>query len=651
MPNEWPTSLPLCELAILNGGSVSEDAIATSDVRQAPQGNMSALALSALGIVFGDIGTSPLYTFKTVLGTADMPSDPATVLGALSLVLWTLFIITTVKYVSFAMRVDNDGEGGILALMALLGVKKQHRPTIVAVGLFGAALIYGDGAITPAISVLSALEGLNMATPAFQPYVVPSAVVILIALFAIQSRGTAAIGHFFGPIMLVWFVAMAVMGVWGIASHPTVFAALNPVYGLSYLVSHGMTGFLVLGAVFLCVTGAEALYADMGHFGSRPIKIAWFGIVFPSLILNYAGQAALVLEGAPTDGNIFFRLCPAPLLIPLIVLATIATIIASQSIITGAFSMTRQAIQLGWLPRLYIKQTSSEGYGQIYVGVVNWLLMVVTVGLTIVFGKSDNLAAAYGIAVSATMLMTSALLFIAMREIWGWSVLTAGLIAGGFLVVDSAFFLANLTKIAEGGYVPLLLALAIYGAMWIWHRGAAAVSLRMREALIPVGEFLERIKAANVPRVPGTAVFLTRAERDTPPVMVWHVKHNRALHEHLFVLRVEIKSVPWMPAEDRLKLQEVAPNFWRAEANFGFMERPHIPDLLGASKSLGCTVDLGDVTYYVGHETVISRDDGMGMPGWQERFFAVMERNAVHVSDFFSLPNDQVVEIGRQIAI
>jgi KUP system potassium uptake protein len=630
---------------------VSELVQPTSDARQVPQGKMSALALSALGIVFGDIGTSPLYTFKTVLGTAEMPSDPATVLGALSLVLWTLFIITTVKYVSFAMRVDNDGEGGILALMALLGVKKHQRPTIVAVGLFGAALIYGDGAITPAISVLSALEGLEMATPAFQPYIVPGAVVILLALFAIQSRGTAAIGHFFGPIMLIWFIAMALMGLWGIAQHPLVFAALDPSYGLEYLVSHGMTGFLVLGAVFLCVTGAEALYADMGHFGSRPIKLAWFAIVFPSLILNYAGQAALVLQGAPTDGNIFFRLCPQPLLIPLIVLATIATIIASQSIITGAFSMTRQAIQLGWLPRLSIKQTSSEGYGQIYVGVVNWMLMVVTVGLTIVFAKSDNLAAAYGIAVSATMLMTSALLFIAMREIWGWNVIAAGFVAGCFLVVDSAFFLANLTKVAEGGYVPLVLALMTYGVMWVWHRGAAAVSARLREALIPVDDFLARIEKANIPRVPGTAVFMTRAERDTPPVMVWHVKQNRALHEHVFVLRVEIHSVPWVSREQRLTIAEVAPNFWRAEAHFGFMERPQIPELLAASKALGCTVDFADVTYYVGHETVIGREDGMGLPAWQEKFFAAMERNAVHVSDFFSLPNDQVVEIGRQVAI
>jgi KUP system potassium uptake protein len=633
--------------------SVSETPTPDADdvARQLPQGKMPVLALAALGIVFGDIGTSPLYTFKTILGTADTPSDPATVLGALSLVLWTLVIITTIKYVSFAMRVDNDGEGGILALMALLGVKKQRRPTIVAVGLFGAALIYGDGAITPAISVLSALEGLNMATPALQPYVVPAAVVILLALFAIQSQGTAAIGRFFGPVMLLWFLVMAVMGIGGIVHHPAVFAAINPVYGLSYLFSHGATGFLVLGAVFLCVTGAEALYADMGHFGSGPIKMAWFAVVFPSLILNYAGQAALVLEGAPTDGNIFFRLCPQILLIPLIVLATIATIIASQSIITGAFSMTRQAIQLGWMPRLRIKQTSSEGYGQIYVGVVNWLLMIITVGLTIAFGKSDNLAAAYGIAVSATMLMTSALLFIAMREIWGWSLLAAGSVAACFLAVDSAFFLANLTKIAEGGYVPLILAISVYGVMWIWHRGAAAIAMRLHETLISVPEFLARIAAKNIPRVPGTAVFLTRTAQDTPPVMVWHVRHNRALHEHVFVLRVEIMSVPWVSSGNRIAIEEVVPNFWRAHARFGFMERPHIPDLLTTSKSLGCTIDLGDVTYYVGHETVVGREDGLGLPAWQERFFAVMERNAVHVSDFFSLPNDQVVEIGRQVSI
>jgi KUP system potassium uptake protein len=430
-----------------------------------------------------------------------------------------------------------------------------------------------------------------------------------------------------------------------------VFAALNPMYGLSYLFSGGFTGFLVLGAVFLCVTGAEALYADMGHFGAGPIRLAWIAIVFPSLILNYAGQAALVVDGAPTDGNIFFRLCPEALLLPLIGLATVATIIASQSIITGAFSMTRQAIQLGWLPRLSITQTSSEGYGQIYVGIVNWMLMVVTLALTVGFGKSDNLASAYGIAVSLTMLMTSALLFIAMREIWRWSLAAAGAAAGFFFAIDGAFFLANLSKVAEGGYVPLVLAVSVYGVMWIWHRGAAAVSRRLREALIPVPEFLAGIAEKKIPRVPGTAVFLTRTEQGTPPVMVWHVKHNRALHEHVLVLRVKVLSVPWISSAERISIEQTAPNFWRLEARYGFMERPHIPDLLSRSKALGCTVDLTDVTYYVGHETVIRSDDGRGLPAWQERLFALMERNAQHVTDFFRLPNDQVVEIGRQVAI
>src|SRR5712691_1626200 len=646
------TATAMHEALALDGTVNESKAMPGGDVvRQPPQGKLPVLALSALGIVFGDIGTSPLYTFKTILGTAEKSPDAAAVLGALSLVLWTLFIITTVKYVLFAMRVDNDGEGGILALMALLGVKKQNRPTIVAVGLFGAALIYGDGAITPAISVLSALEGLNMATPALQPYVVPAAVVILLVLFAIQSRGTAAIGQLFGPMMLIWFVIIAVLGLLGVAMHPSVFAALNPLYGLSYLFSNGATGFLVLGAVFLCVTGAEALYADMGHFGSGPIKLAWFAVVFPSLILNYAGQAALVLGGAPTDGNIFFRLCPEILLLPLILLATIATIIASQSIITGAFSMTRQAIQLGWLPRLRIKQTSSEGYGQIYVGVVNWLLMIVTVGLTVGFGKSDNLASAYGIAVSLTMLMTSALLFIAMREIWGWSLSAAGSVAAFFFMIDSAFFLANLTKIAEGGYVPLILAGCVYFVMVVWHVGAEAVAKRLRETVMPIGSFMAKIEEAQVPRVPGTAVFSTRTQRDAPPVLVWHLKHNRPLHDRLFILRVEILSVPWVAPRNRMTTEEVAPNFWRAEARFGFMERPHIPELLTISRSLGCAIDLDDVTYYVGRETVVRREDGLGLPAWQERLFAVMERNAVHVSDFFSLPNDQVVEIGRQVAI
>ena len=619
--------------------------------RPAISSSLPLAGVSALGIVFGDIGTSPLYTLKTVLGLTGENPDPQVILGSLSLIIWTLIVVTTIKYVSVAMRVDNDGEGGILALMALLGVKRERRPIIVAVGLFGAALIYGDGAITPAISVLSALEGLTIATPVVQPYVVPAAVAILIGLFALQPQGTSRIGRTFGPIMTVWFLCIAVLGVWGIARHPAVLLAIDPRHALTYLFSSDARSFLVLGGVFLCVTGAEALYADMGHFGPRPIRFAWSALVFPSLVLNYAGQAALVLQGEPSSGNIFFRLCPSALLIPLVVLATVATIIASQSIITGAFSMTRQAIQLGWMPRLQITQTSAEGYGQIYVGVVNWLLMIVTVGLTIGFGKSDNLAAAYGIAVSATMLMTSVLLFIAMREIWRWSVPVAGALAGLFLIVDAAFFSANVVKIAEGGYVPLLLAGCVYFVMVVWHVGAAAVSGRLHETVMPIGSFMAKIEEAQVPRVPGTAVFLTRTQRDAPPVLVWHLKHNRSLHERLFILTVEIESVPRIRGAARLTVNEIAPNFWRARARYGFMERPDIPALLREAHARGCMISLDDVTYYVGHETIVHREDRQALPHWLEGLFAFMQRNSVHVSDFFRLPPDAVVEIGRQISI
>ncbi len=610
-----------------------------------------ALSLAALGVVFGDIGTSPLYTLKTVLALSGGQPDRAVTLGTLSLIIWTLIIVTTIKYVSFAMRIDNDGEGGILALMSLLGVKLKPRPVIIALGLLGAALIYGDGAVTPAISVLSALEGLNIVAPSFAPYVLISAIAILVALFFIQSQGTARIGRAFGPIMLIWFVTIALLGIWGIARHPSVLLAINPIYGIVYLHSGGMTGFLVLGGVFLCVTGAEALYADMGHFGATPIRLAWSALVFPSLILNYAGQAALVLEGSPLSDNIFYRLCPTALLIPLVVLATIATIIASQSIITGAFSMTRQAIQLGWLPRLKITQTSAEGYGQIYVGAVNWTLMLVTCGLALAFGKSDNLAAAYGIAVSATMLATSALLFIAMREIWGWSFIRAGAIAGLFIIVDTAFFTANLSKIASGGYVPLLLAGLAYGIMIIWHSGAKAVSARLQESTVPISEFMSDLAQRKIPRVPGTAIFLTRTKQDVPPVMVWHLIHNRSLHECLFVLTVETESVPWVNDASRLTMTEAAPQFWRASARYGFMERPDIPELLRQAHECGCGIKLSDITYYVGHETILSRDDGKGLPKWVTACFAMMQRNSVHLSDYFRLPSDAVVEIGREISI
>jgi KUP system potassium uptake protein len=619
--------------------------------RPSDQPNLQALGLAALGIVFGDIGTSPLYTLKTVLDLAGPTVSPDVILGVLSLVLWTLILVTSVKYVAVAMAIDNDGEGGILALMALLGLKKQQRPAIVALGLFGAALIYGDGAITPAISVLSALEGIDIATPALRPYVLPAAVVILIALFAVQSQGTARIGKAFGPIMALWFVSIAALGIWGIARHPAVLVALNPLYAVRYLLSDGSRSFLVLGGVFLCVTGAEALYADMGHFGARPIRLAWSCLVFPSLVLNYAGQSAIVLDGAPTSDNIFYRLCPEPLLLPFVALATVATIIASQSIITGAFSMTRQAIRLGWMPRLKITQTSKEGYGQIYVGFINWLLMIVTVGLTVAFGKSDNLASAYGIAVSATMLMTSALLFIAMREIWGWSLLASAALAGLFVVVDAAFFLANMTKLAEGGYVPLLLAGLVYGVMLIWHQGTGAMARYLASRTIPVDEFMASLETRKIARVPGTAVFLTRSTHDTPAVMVWHVRQNRALQSRVLVLTVITESVPWIEESKRLSMEELAPDLWRVTARYGFMQRPQILALVKQICAEGCPIPFDDVIFYVGHETVIRREDGKGLPGWEVGLFAAMQRNATLVTDFFHLPRDHVVEIGRRVEI
>ena len=610
-----------------------------------------ALGLSALGIVFGDIGTSPLYTLKTVLNLTGSNPSPEVVLGVLSLIFWTLIIVTTVKYVGIAMSIDNDGEGGILALMSLLGIKKHQRPLIVAVGLFGAALIYGDGAITPAISVLSALEGLNIAVPGLRSYILPAAVAVLIALFVIQPLGTARIGKAFGPIMALWFLTIAVLGLWGIAQHPSVLAAVNPLHGLRYLVSHGYASFLVLGGVFLCVTGAEALYADMGHFGKRPIRLAWSAVVFPSLLLNYAGQAAIVLTGVPTSDNIFFRLCPPVALLPLIVLATLATIIASQSIITRAFSMTRQAILLGWLPRLRIIQTSSEGYGQIYVGAINWLLAFATISLTLFFGKSDNLAAAYGIAVSLTMFMTSALLYIAMREVWHWPLLPSAALAGMLLCVDGAFFCANAVKVLEGGYVPLMLACLVYGAMWIWHRGARTVAQKVGEALTPIPQFLAEIQQQRIPRVTGSAVFITRTDQDTPPVMKWHVKMNRALHEHLLVLTIVTESVPWIQEDARLTVTEFAPDFWRATVHYGFMERPDIPAVLRETHALGCPLQLNDVTYYVGHETITRAQSGSRRPAWEVIPYAWMVRNAAHVNDVLHLPSDSVVEIGREIAV
>jgi KUP system potassium uptake protein len=631
--------------------SVLPDDLGKAALAKPRAGATAAMGVAALGIVFGDIGTSPLYTLKTAFDYLHGDASPERILGILSLVIWTLFLITSVKYVTVAMSIDNDGEGGILALMSLLGIKQRQRPAIVVLGLLGAALIYGDGAITPAISVLSALEGLDIAAPAVHHYVVPAAVAILLALFAVQPLGTSRIGAAFGPIMLLWFVTIGALGLWGLAQDPWVLQAVNPYYGARLLATNGFSGFLVLGGIFLCVTGAEALYADMGHFGKGPIRIAWSWIVFPCLVLNYGGQCAIALRGESIENNIFYRLCPEPLLLPLVCLATVATIIASQSIITGAFSMTRQAIQLGYLPRLHITQTSERGYGQIYVGVVNWLLMAVTIMLTVLFQKSDNLAAAYGIAVSLTMLMTSFLLFIAMREMWQWRLATSLTVAGLFVVVDAGFFAANSVKIVDGGYVPLLLAAIVYGLMLIWHRGTAAVMHQLEQTPLPVSQFLADLKARGVPRVPGTAVFLTRTGSGVPPVMIWHLRHNRALHERVLVLRVLTESRPRVVWPERVSVEQEGENFWRVTAHFGFMQRPDIPLLLKEAQQQGCQVLLDDVTYYVGHEHIVHRRQGAALPRWQEALFAAMGRNSAHVTDYFRLPSQQVVEIGRQISI
>lgn len=616
-----------------------------------PLSRLTLLAGGALGVVFGDIGTSPLYTFRTVLSLSEHDPTPDVILGLLSLITWTLILVTSIKYAAFAMRIDNHGEGGIMALMSLLVEKGKGGRWVIFAALIGAALIYGDGAITPAISVLSALEGLEMVIPESQPYILPLTVAVLLALFLIQPFGTARIGKIFGPVMALWFLAIAALGVRGIVQHPSVLLALNPAYGIAFLFSNGYTSFLVLGGVFLCVTGAEALYADMGHFGKKPIWFAWYGVVFPSLLLNYAGQSALILAGADSKQNLFYTLCPPALQVPLIILAALATIIASQAIITGAFSMTRQAIQLGWLPRLRIKQTAAESYGQIYIGIINWLLMVVTIGLVVFFKSSDKLAAAYGIAVSLTMLMTTGLLFVAMREVWRWSLFSSGIIALCFLTIDATFLFANLIKVLEGGYIPLLMAAAICTVMLIWHRGVQAVSASVGEKGVSVDAFFAQLQQKMVPRVTGSAVFLTRTQNNIPPVMRWHVARNRALQQDVLSLTIDILNVPYVGEEQRIRVEQRAPGYWHGVAQYGFMEHPDIPSLLQGVSEINAIFATDDATWYVGHETIVAGEGEAGMAAWQRHIFAFMKRNCTHVINHYHLPSDRVVEISRRVAV
>jgi KUP system potassium uptake protein len=517
--------------------------------------------------------------------------------------------------------------------------------------MFGAALVYGDCALTPAISVLSALEGLDVIAPELERFVLPGTVVILAALFAVQQRGTAVLGRFLGPIMAIWFAVLALLGLWGIAQYPAVLWALNPALGLHSLFSGGGNVMLVLGGVFLCVTGAEALYADLGHFGRAPIRLGWC-VVFPALVLNYAGQAAIVLAGGPVEGSLFFHLCPAPvLLLPLVMLATIATAVASQAVITGAFSMTRQAIQLGCLPRLRIVQTSAAGFGQIYVPAVNWLLMIATLALAISFRTSENLAAAYGIAVSADMVLTTFFLSIALREIWGLPLPATIAIGAGFATVEGAFLSANMLKFADGGWVPVLFAIVLFALMRIWQTGSAAVQTLADEMQIPIGDIVAQIDRGEIRRVPGTAVFVARITRDIPPLVVWHLRHIRALHDSIAILNVVTEMVPYVAEEDRLEAHQLASQVWRVHAHYGFMEQPDLAALVERSRASRNEVDASPVTYFIGRETVVRRKDGKALPWLVEAVFSFMLRNSSEAIDYYHLPRDEVVEIGRQFAI
>ena len=550
----------------------------------------SLLILSALGIVFGDIGTSPLYALRECFaGTHSIPVTSANVLGVLSLIFWSLILTVSVKYLLFVMRADNGGEGGILALVALLRSKAGEplHAALVAIGLFGAALLYGDGMITPAISVLSAVEGLRVATDVFEPFVVSITVVILVGLFLFQHRGTGGIGKVFGPIMIVWFVTIAIAGLPQIFSNPIVLSSFSPVHAVTFFSAHGLRAFLTLGAVFLAVTGAEALYADMGHFGRAPIRTAWFAIVLPALVINYLGQGALLLSHPEAQQNPFYGLAPDWGVYPLVVVATIAAVIASQAVISGAFSLTQQAVQLGYSPRFDVHHTSEHEKGQVYIPEVNWLLMIATVGLVFGFRSSTNLAAAYGMAVTTTMVITTLLAYVVARERWRWSAWRAGLVTAAFLSIDLAFFGANLIKIQHGGWFPLLVAAAVYTVMSTWKTGRQFVAKRLDESEIPIETFFARLAAQPPVRVSGTGVFMTGRPQGAPPILVHHLKHNKVLHEQVVLLTVSILDVPTVEPATAIEVHRLAHGFYRVVARYGFMQRPDVPDALASARLHG----------------------------------------------------------------
>jgi KUP system potassium uptake protein len=610
-------------------------------------------AMAALGIVYGDLGTSPLYTLQTVVQAMGGRFTPENALGILSLIVWTLIITISIKYCLFVMRADNHGEGGILALMSLVGANAfvGRAKVLTIMGLVGAALIYGDGVITPAISVLSALEGVNVVTSALKPYVMPMAVGILIVFFTAQRFGTAKIGSAFGPIMLLWFLVIAALGLAGVIQNPGVLAAIDPRHAIGFLAHGGTMSFLVLGGVFLCITGGEALYADMGHFGAGPIRLSWYAIVLPALLLSYAGQTGLLIQKGVISGNPFFQLAPTWAVYPLVILATVATIIASQSIVTGSFSMTRQAMQLGWLPGFVIRQTSDKIYGQIYVPVVNWLMMIATIGITITFGSSDRLAAAFGTAVSTTMLLTTCLLFVAMLKVWRWPLAVSGLIAGLFLIVDIGFFSANLLKIVDGGWLPLTFGAIVFFLMITWRLGVDAVRKSLTQASEAPEQFIADLEAGRIPRVDGTAIFLTRTQQNIPPLLIDHVKHMGALHRNILALTVSFEETPRVPEKERGSVELIAEGIWRVTLRFGFVEIPDLPAALKNLKGLDPAIDIDHAIYFASRDMVVAGPAHSLATHIRLPVFAFLYRNAVKAVDRFSLPRSNVVEIAREIEV
>jgi len=609
---------------------------------------MPALILGALGVVYGDIGTSPLYTLKTALDWSGGAS-PQSALGMLSLIVWTLIVTTSVKYVALIMRADNEGEGGILALMSLLGLKHRERRVIVVIGILGAALLFGDGAITPAISVLSALEGVKDPFPAFAPYIVPASLAVLLALFILQRRGTAAIGRLFGPVMVIWFLAIGLAGASQVFAHPAVLAALDPRVGVDYLTGNGFTAITVLGAVFLSVTGAEALYADMGHFGARPIRLGWYCLVLPCLLLSYSGQTALIVDGALRTGdNPFFALIPGPWRIPMVALATVATIIASQSIISGVFSMTRQAIQLGLLPRLTITQTSDQGYGQIYVGIVNWIMMIFTLGLTVGFGSSERLAAAFGIAVATTMLLTTMLMYVLTREVWRWNLAACAGVTGTLAVIDLCFVSANLTKVFDGGWVPLMAAACMFMVMNSWHRGRVAVLEKLKASSMSIGLFISTV--GRLQHVPGTAVYLNRRPGIAPMALLHNLKHYKVLHERNIILHVDNEHVPRVAKNDRVTVRNLGEGFWAIDVRYGFMETPNLTKVLEHCVLNGKGVDMMETSFFLSRET-ITRAKASSLSLISLRIFEFLHHNASGAAQFFRIPNNRLVELGALMEI